>query len=147
LFIAFLLNLLFISLHSLPSKPTLPAPRKKVFLKMIRPAPWRSLNSLLDKVACLVAQVFNLCEGFSHSLERLCHQAEKLMGKDKPIGGEGKMWNRFNALWSLNPATSPTPSPPASGGLGDRMRACNFLTGHCCLNPPFSKGDFTINSL
>jgi hypothetical protein len=31
----------------------------------------------------LVAQVFNLCEGFWHSLERLCHQAEKLMGKDK----------------------------------------------------------------
>ena len=30
----------------------------------------------------LVAQVFNLCEGFSHSLERLCHQAEKLVGKD-----------------------------------------------------------------
>jgi len=24
-----------------------------------------------------VAQVFNLCEGFSHSLERLCHQSEK----------------------------------------------------------------------
>jgi hypothetical protein len=32
----------------------------------------------------LVAQVFNLCKGFSHSLERLCHQAEKLMGNDEP---------------------------------------------------------------
>ena len=38
----------------------------------------------------LVAQVFNLCEGFSHSLERLCHQAEKLMGNDKPWMGEGE---------------------------------------------------------
>ena len=35
-----------------------------------------------------------------------------------PIGGEGKKWNRFNALWLLNPATSFTPSPPASGGEG-----------------------------
>jgi hypothetical protein len=33
-----------------------------------------------------------------------------------PIGGEGKKWNRFNALWLLNPATSLTPSTPASGG-------------------------------
>ena len=37
-----------------------------------------------------MAQVFNRCEGFSHSLERLCHQAKKLMGKDKPNGGEGE---------------------------------------------------------
>ena len=35
-----------------------------------------------------------------------------------PIGGEGKKLNRFNALWLVNPATSPTPSPPASGGEG-----------------------------
>ena len=35
-----------------------------------------------------------------------------------PIVGEGKKWNSFNALWLLNPATSFTPSPPASGGEG-----------------------------
>jgi hypothetical protein len=45
---------------------------------------------VVDSTSFLVAQVFNLCEGFSHSLERLCHQAEILMGKDKPIGGEGQ---------------------------------------------------------
>ena len=52
-----------------------------------------------------------------------------------PIGGEGKMRDRFNALWLLNAATSPTPSPPASGGEGwgegGRTTACNFLTGQC----------------
>jgi len=68
-----------------------------------------------------------------------------------PQGGEGKTWNRFNALWLLNPATSPTPSPPASGGEGwgegGRTTACNFLTGHYCLNPPFTKGDLNRSSL
>jgi len=66
-----------------------------------------------------------------------------------PIGGEGKKWDRFNALWLLNPATSPQPSPPASGGEGwgdgGKTTACNFLTGHCwdrhhfilCLSPFF----------
>jgi hypothetical protein len=42
-----------------------------------------------------VAQVFNLCDGFSHSLERLCHRAEKLMGKDKP------KWERGDGLHFL----------------------------------------------
>jgi hypothetical protein len=37
-----------------------------------------------------------------------------------------------------------TLSPRFGGrGLGGgRIPACNFLTGHCCLNPPFSQGDF-----
>src|SRR4030043_969614 len=50
-----------------------------------------------------------------------------------PIGGEGTKWNRFNALWLINPATSSTPSPPASGGEGwgegGGTTASNFLTG------------------
>jgi hypothetical protein len=35
-----------------------------------------------------------------------------------PIGGEGKNWDRFNALWLLDPATSVIPSPPALRGKG-----------------------------
>jgi hypothetical protein len=50
-----------------------------------------------------------------------------------PSGGEGKKWNRFNALWLSNPAASPTPSPPASGGEGwgegGGTTVGNFLTG------------------
>jgi hypothetical protein len=35
-----------------------------------------------------VAQAFYPVREFSHSLERLCHQSEKLVGKDKPLKGE-----------------------------------------------------------
>ena len=38
-------------LSALPSKSNLPAPKEKVLLKMINPAPCRSLNSLNDKEA------------------------------------------------------------------------------------------------
>jgi hypothetical protein len=38
----------------------------------------------------LVAQAFQPVRGFFHSLERLCHQSEELVGNDKPpAGGRG----------------------------------------------------------
>jgi hypothetical protein len=57
----------------------------------------------------LVAQVFNLCEGVPHSLERLCHQAEKLMGEKKPSQGRwGFRCYRFQT--ALLPANTKLPS-------------------------------------
>src|SRR3989339_49827 len=65
-----------------------------------------------------------------------------------------KITKRFSCSEKIiSPPPPPPPPPPGGGGGwrggggggGPRMRTCNFLTGHCCLNPPFSKGDFQRN--
>jgi hypothetical protein len=80
----------------------------------------------------------------SHLVEQLVNSLTHFLPQEyhfpltlpfSPIGGEGEKLSPFNVLWLLNPVTSFTPSPPASGregwGEGGKTTACNCLTGLC----------------